>query len=289
MIASSYFRETLSATKLHRKFVFISVLYGLSTLVVPLATQFLVNSLALSSLFTNTLIFLLIVLILLSLAQLLRFGQLILLEFIQREIFVSEAERWKKIQVADKAHYMLEIQTLMKSFAGAFGPLVELGLAVLFGFLLIISFHPAMIFLPLISVLAFWLIFRNWESAVASSVEESDEKYNLLDRKAEGTDLTDGDLAAFLFARDNHFIFLKRATVIVSVAYVLSQLFLLSTGIYLIEQGQLSVGQLVSAEIILTGIMISVTKLPKTLDALYDLDTSKIKLEKALKGSHEHA
>lgn len=287
MILSDRFREALASSKLSKRYVLLAVLFGLSTLIIPLATQFLVNSLALSSLFANTFIFLVIVLVLLSLAQLLRYGQLVLLEYIQREIFVDQAQKWGGKVKAEKSHYMLEIQTLMKSFSIAYSHLVELGLSVLFGFLVIMSFHPIFLMMPFITAAAFWLIFRSWNLAVSSSVEESNQKYQLVEQKFEGKSLADSDFARFLEARDKHFAFVKRTTLIVSVVFVVSQLYLLGTGIILIEMNQLSVGQLVSAEIILAGIMVSVTKLPKTMEALYDLETSKIKLESALKGTYE--
>lgn len=288
MILSDRFRRCLEFTTLSRKYVFLAVLYGLSTLVIPLATQFLVNSLALSSIFANTFIFLVIVLVLLSLAQLLRYGQLVILEFIQRQLFMSHARKWEGNVNPHKSHYMLEIQTAMKSFSLAYGHLVELGLSVLFGFLVIISIHPVMIFLPIISGVSLWLMFRTWKPAVESSVEESNKKYDLVDLKFDGSPLSDADFASFLQARALHFSFVKRATINVSVSFILSQLYLLGAGILLIEVSQLSVGQLVAAEIILTGIMVSMSKLPKTMEALYDLDTSEIKLEKALGVAHAH-
>ena len=285
MIFSEHFRKTLVSTRLPKKYVILAVLYGLSNLVVPFATQFLVNSLSLSSIFANTFIFLIIVLCLLSLAQLLRYGQLVILEFIQREIFLVEAKKWEVQTLAKKSHYMLEIQTLMKSFSSAYGHLVELGLSVLFGFLVIMSFHPALIILPAITGAGFWYLFSTWQEAVRTSVVESNNKYKMVELKFNSEFLDDGIFAEFLRARDLHFSYIKRATIIVSVIFVVSQLYLLGTGIFLIELSQLSVGQLVSAEIILTGIMVSVTKLPKTMEALYDLDTSKIKLQLALGGS----
>jgi hypothetical protein len=221
-------------------------------------------------------------------AQLLRYGQLILLEFIQRELFVSKAEKWAGKIKREKSHYMLEIQTITKNFSLAYGQLVELGLAVLFGFFVIIIFHPIMLVLPCITGAAFWWIFKTWTSAVGTSVEESNVKYKLVDMKFQEKLLEDSDLAVFLKARDAHFSFIKRATVTVSVAFVLSHLFLLGSGILLIEFSQLSIGQLVSAEIILTGIMVSVTKLPKTMEALYDIETSEIKIEKALGAADAH-
>ncbi len=284
MILSQRFRDTGIRSPFSRKYILLSILYGLSTLIIPLATQYLVNSLALSSLMANTIIFMIILLVVLTFSQILRFSQVVILEFIQREIFVKEARLWSGNVNEMKSHYMLEIQNVMKSFSISWSHLVELGLSFLFGFFVIISLHPAFIILPLISLAALWLIFSFWNAAVASSVLESDEKYRLVDMKLMAHEIHDEDLVHFMKARDHHFTFIKRSTAIVGIAFVLSQLFLLGAGIWFIERSELSVGQLVAAEIILSGIMVSVTKLPKTMESLYDLETSKIKLEKALGG-----
>ncbi len=282
MILSDRFRQTALRSRLSKRYIVIAILFGLSTLIIPFATQYLVNSLALSSLVGNTVIFLVLLLVFLSLSQVLRYGQFILLEYLQREIFISEARRWVETVRAQKSHYMLEIQAVMKSFSLSFSHLVELGLSILFGFLVIMSLHPAFLVLPLLTAGTIWLVFSSWRPALASSVKESDEKYKMVENKFEGNNLSDGDFADFLGARDAHFFFIRRATIIVSSAFVISQLILLGLGIVFIESEELSVGQLVAAEIILTGIMVSVTKLPKTMESLYDLETSMIKLEKAL-------
>lgn len=276
------FRSHLSG-----KYIFLAILYGLSTLIIPLATQYLVNSLALSSLMANTITFMMILLVFLGISQVLRFAQIILTEFIQREIFVSEIKKWTGKVKAEKSHYMLEIQTMMKSFSIAFGNTVELGLTLLFGFLIIISLHPTLLFLPVLAGLSIWLIFTTWDKAVESSVDESTEKYELVNLKFNSKTMTENNFISFLSARDIHFTFIKRATIIVGITFVVSQLYLLGLGILLIQSAQLSLGQLVSAEIILSGIMVSLARLPKTMEALYDLETSKIKLEYALEESHE--
>lgn len=282
MLLSSRFRKMSLLSKLPRKYVLLAFLYGLSTLIIPLATQYLVNSLALSSIFANTLVFLILLLIFLSISWVLRYGQLVLLEIIQRKIFVDEAIPWMGQVEEKKSHYMLEIQTVMKSFSAAWSHLVELGLSLLFGLLVILSIHPAFIVLPLMIGSGLWLIFTFWEPAVASSVVESNEKYSLVENKISGLPISDEELAGFLKARNDHFTYVKRSTIVVGMTFVISQLYLLGVGIFLIERSEISVGQLVAGEIILTGIMVSVSKIPKTMEALYDFETSKIKLENAL-------
>jgi ABC-type bacteriocin/lantibiotic exporter with double-glycine peptidase domain len=55
-------------------------------------------------------------------------------------------------------------------------------------------------------------------------------------------------------------------------------------GCYLIVNNQLSVGQLVSAELIISGIFVSLVKLPQTLESIYDYETSQYKISGAMKG-----
>lgn len=282
MLVSQRFRKIALISSLPRKYILLAILYGLSTLIIPLATQYLVNSLALSSIFANTLVFLILLLIFLTISWILRYGQLILLEIIQRKIFVDEAIPWMSKVEETKSHFMLEIQTIMKSFSLAWGHLVELVLSLLFGLLVILSFHPAFIVLPLMIGGGLWFIFTFWNPAVATSLEESFEKYELVEKKMKGLELTDKDLAHFLKARNEHFTYVKRSTIVVGTTFVLSHLYLLGVGIFLIGTSEISVGQIVAAEIILTGIMVSVSKLPKTMEALYDFETSKIKMENAL-------
>lgn len=283
MILSPRFRSVGLFSGLTKNYVMIAVLYGLTTLVVPLATQYLVNSLALSSLHLNTIVFLVLLLVFLTFSQFFRYGQLIFIEYIQRKIFHSEVERWKASAVGKRSYYILEIQTLMKSFAQAYGHLVEFFLSLCFGFMVIIILHPGFIILPIITAAALAYLFRHWGPALATSLAESDEKYRLLEKKTDDELLNEDDLFRFLAARDKHFFFIKRATIVIGAVVILSQLYLLGSGIFFIEASELSVGQLVSAELILTGIMLSLMKLPKSLEALYDFDTSMIKIENVLR------
>jgi hypothetical protein len=54
-----------------------------------------------------------------------------------------------------------------------------------------------------------------------------------------------------------------------------------------VEATELSIGQLVSAEIILTNILISMQKLPDALENMYDFETSIYKINKAKEAVHE--
>jgi ABC-type bacteriocin/lantibiotic exporter with double-glycine peptidase domain len=95
--------------------------------------------------------------------------------------------------------------------------------------------------------------------------------------------ITENCLESYLSHRDIHFSFIKSISLKISVLNIICHVSLLGIGIFLIESDQFSIGQLIAAEIILSGILQSISKLPSTLESLYDFETSVFKLKKALK------
>jgi putative ABC transport system ATP-binding protein len=143
-------------------------------------------------------------------------------------------------------------------------------------------FHPIFLSVALLIILTIYQVLRSSKPALNSSIKESDEKYRLFDIIASEEHLKDSDLKCFLSARDFHFKFIRRNSFKVSALLFVVQAVLLSVGCYLIKINQLSVGQLVSAEIIISGIFVPLSKLPLTLEAVYDYETSKFKIGKAM-------
>ncbi len=100
-------------------------------------------------------------------------------------------------------------------------------------------------------------LFKNFDPAIKTSIVESDKKYEIFNHISIGHEVSDDHIRAYLTARNAHFVFTKKNSFQVSTITVLSQVLLLGFGSYLIQAEQLSVGQLVSAEIIVSGIFIS--------------------------------
>lgn len=278
---TSFFFQLLRSLKLKRQYFFYAILYGLLSLVTPLASQFLVNQLALAGIWVNTIIFIVLLAVFLIISQFLKFGLVLLTEYIQRELFLYQGQRWVSPD-AGKAPYYFEVHALMKSFSQAFTSIVDLILLSFFGMMVVMAFHPLFISIPIIIGISFYFLFFSWKEAVRTSVAESDEKYKIFFRKQKVEQLEEGHFVEFLQARHKHFYFIMRNKIIVLTTTVLTQLIILGGGIYLIQLEQLSIGQLVSTEIILSGILASFVKFPKTLEHLYDLETSGVKLNYAL-------
>lgn len=266
----------------HKLYVYYSLAYGLSTLIVPLGIQFLVNSLALSGLWLNISAFIILIVIGLTVSQVIKHSQLIIVESLQREIFCLEMEQWKKFDRKEYSHYYFEVLNLLKSFSKSYSNLIELALLIVFGLSTIILFHPLFLPIALITFAVIFQIYKSSASALVSSIKESDEKYRLFDIVHSENQIQNADLKMFLEARNTHFNFVRRNSFKISLLVILVQAVLLTVGCYLIKINELSVGQLVSAEIIISGIFIPLSKLPLTLEAVYDYETSKFKISKAM-------
>ena len=280
--------EIIKLLSYHKIYVYYSLAYGLSTLIVPFGVQYLVNNLALSGIWLNTTAFIILIVIGLVLAQSIRHSQLIIVESLQREIFCIEIEKWKHFKKKGYSQYYFEVLNLIKSFSKSYPNIIELALVMFFGLSTIIFFHPMFLSISAVIVLMVYQIYSSSSRALLSSIKESNEKYKLYDKVLLEEEIKDLDVRDYLQARDNHFNFVRRNSFKIAALVVLSQAILLTLGCYLVKINQLYVGQLVSAEIIISGIFIHLSKLPLTLEAVYDYETSKYKISKAFLGpTHE--
>lgn len=279
--------QTMRLLTSQRKYVYYSMGFGLSSLILPLGIQFLVNNLALSGIWFNTISFLLIIGLGLLVANVIKHSQVILIETLQREIFVIELARWQGFKNQNYSHYFFEVPNLLKAFSKAYSHLIELALLLVFGLSTIVLFHPAFLIIPIIIGVMLYQLFKTFDEAIKTSIVESNEKYEIYDDISKGQDVSEDHIRGYLIARDAHFVFTKKNSIKVSTITVLSQLLLLGFGSYLIQAEQLSVGQLVSAEIIVSGIFISLLKLPQTLESVFDYETSQYKISKAIIGGNK--
>lgn len=278
----NHLKEIIRRLSSHKTYIYYSLGYGFSTLIVPLGVQFLVNNLALSGIWLNTTVLISFIIAGLIIAQAIKHSQLVLAESLQREIFFLEICEWRDSNRDKYSEYYFEILNLLKSFSKSYSNIIELCLVMFFGLLTIVVFHPAFLSVAIITVATIYHIYITSSPALQSSIKESDEKYKIFDKIKSNQTIENGDINSFLFARDNHFKFIRKNSFKIAALIVIVQAMLLTIGCYLITVNELSIGQLVSAEIIISGIFIPLTKLPLTLEAIYDYETSKFKILKAL-------
>jgi hypothetical protein len=281
-----YFTHYLRRLKYNKTYIGYALAVGLTSLVIPLGTQFLVNNLALAGIWANTVSFLVIIGIILAMSQIFRHTMVILLESLQREIFTRELNRWRDLTVTKNSPYYFEIHNMLKAFSKTYVDLIDLVLVSLFGLAVVVTFHPIFLILVFFLVILGYYVRKKFRDAYATSIEESNVKYDIYFKIASGCAPSTPMTFEYLEKRDLHFRHVRRISFWLSILHAGSMFFILAVGAWLIEIDQLSVGQLVASELIIAGIMSSAQKLPNALEALYDFETSHYKINKALRGHH---
>lgn len=280
-----------------------SLITGLLYLALPLAVNALVSSVAFgaqSGPFQQALVVLSAVLfICLSVAGLMRGMQYYVVEVIQRRLFVRmtadlshrlprvDLRSIDGVHAPELVNRFLDVVTMQKNTALLLLTGVNLVLSALIGMTVLGFYHPFLLAFSLIllSVLAF-IIFVMGRGAVPTSVHESHCKYDVvgwLEELARYPRLFKGpggyelamnrsdDLArAYLNARRRHFRILLRQIAGLLTLEVVASAALLGVGGWLVINQQLTLGQLVAAEIIVTAIVAAISKLGKQFEAWYD-------------------
>jgi len=271
--------STIKKMRFKNTYIMFAILYGISTLIVPLAVQFLVNNLILTGLWQSMVTFTIIIAMSLTLAQIFRHSLTIISESIERDLFDQFADQIDFSKAENKI-YITELFHSLKSFTKLFSDAIEILLATIFGMMTIFLFHPGFIILPFICFFALRLIWQKNRDAIKTSISESNEKYEFINLSGE---LSDEKKIYYLTSRNDHFSYVKRNSLIVSGLFILTQILLIGIGTYFVQTNSLSIGQLVSAEIIISGIFASLLKVPKSMEAFYDYETSMYKFKKVMK------
>ncbi len=280
--------------------VIYSVLTGLLSLVVPIAIQALVNNVAFGTLLQPIVILTCLVLGALSFLALLRTLRLNLVEIIQRRIFVRVA--------SDLSERLLQVK--LPFFQGHHGPelvnrffdviTVQKGISVLLidglgillqvftGMLLLAFYHPLLLAFDIVLLLAILMILflLGW-GGEATAIKESKLKYAVaawleelsghltLFRSRSGRHYaqkrTDTLLRGYLKARRSHFRVVQRQHVGTYLLQALASSALLGLGGWLVIERQLSIGQLVAAELVVANLLDGFSKFGKQLETYYDL------------------
>lgn len=284
-----------------------SAVIGLVTLVLPVATQTLVNTIAFGSVLQPLVVLTSLVFIALLFASILNGYRLWVVELIQRRIFVRisgdvthrlvrvQPEAFDQHHGPELVNRFLEVVTVQKAAA----TLLVDGLTVVFsatiGMILLAIYHPWLLAFDVLLLIMFHIIlFPMGIGAIPTAVKESKAKYALVAWMEEiarhqiafktrsGYDLAAGKsnelVLDYLSHRAKHFRILLRQILSSFVLQALASAILLGVGGWLVIERQLTLGQLVAAELVVALVLASFTKFGKHLEAFYDLMASVDKL-----------
>jgi len=236
----------------------------------------------------------------LSFAAMMRGLQTFVVEIIQRRLFTRVAAdlayRFPRVrQSALDGHYgpelanrFFDIVTLQKVVAQLLLDGVAIVLATFVGMAVLAFYHPWLLgFDVLLLAIVVGGIVILGRGAISSGIDESKQKYRLaawledllrcpVSFKSAGAsefalDRANQITAEYLTARRQHFTVLFRQLVFILGLQAVAGTVLLGFGGWLVVQGQLTLGQLVAAELIVATILSSLAKLGKHIEGFYDV------------------
>ncbi len=305
-----------------KAFLLAAIVYtfatSLLTLVVPLAIQTLINSVANTSITQSLVVLTGFVFILLLLSAVLYGLRLHAMELFERHVFARIA--------MDVTHTMLhacplsldgmnrgalmnrffEVMHVQKSVPTLFIGGITLVLQCVIGLCLVSFYHPYFLALSLVLVLAAFLIWLPWHrGAQVNAVKVSTSRYRMAEwleelgrtngffrsssRLPRATAVSNDLTHRYLSYRER-FFFCNMAQVLGFLTlYVLASTALLGLGGWLVMQGQLTLGQLVAAELVLSGVFYGFTRIGYYLMMYYELCAGAQKLDSMLSIPQEPA
>lgn len=297
-------RWMFSLLKSERSFIGLALVYGVAisvlSLATPISVQMLINSVANTAMVTPlvtlaaTLLGLLLIAVLLSALRIYtmdlfarRFyarqvAEITLRSIHARNPFFEDSKR------QDLFNRYFDVNTIQKAvpslLIGGFTIILQSAV----GFTVTAFYHPFFLAFNLLVVGIAFLILLIWtRGAIRSGIELSHAKYataGWLENVGASNgfyksgrhvdyalDRSEAVSARYVAAKAKHFRYTMSQTVAFLLLYACSSSGLLALGGYLVIQGELSIGQLVAAELILSAAFFGLGQMGSYLDVTYDL------------------
>jgi putative ABC transport system ATP-binding protein len=294
----------LDTLKDERNFLGLAVVYGLGisllSLATPIAVQVLINAVGYTGLAVPLVVLSLTLLVLLLASGLLNALRVHLMELFARRFYARMTSKMAlKALYAQQPFFQddgrtalfnryFDIMLIQKSlpvlFIGGFTVLLQAAV----GFVLTAFYHPLFLAFNGVVIALIWLIWLIWgASAVKSSVRLSMNKhrtaawlqalagsngyYKSEAHIAYALRSTDDMTQGYVEAHKMHFRRHFAQTVGFLILYAVASAALLGLGGWLVIRGQLTLGQLVAAELVLSVAFYGVSQLGTYLNYFYDL------------------
>lgn len=294
-----------------RGFWWLMLIYGVAIsilgLSVPLSVQVLISSVVNVALIDQVLVLSLVLFTVLMLSAFFMAIQYYLMQLFERRYFVrvmsevtlrllyAAQESLCNTNRSDLVNRYFDIMTIQKSLP----PLVTGGLALalqtIAGIILTSFYHPAILAFNTITIILVYLVFRSFDrSACISAVDLSSAKYDAaswLDEVARSNSFFQCERAinyalrrskvvcdSYIDHHRHHFHFTFAQAVGFLFIYATASSILLGLGGWLVIKGELMVGQLIAAELVLAVILYNLTRWFYYLELYYDLYAAMSKL-----------
>jgi len=280
---------------------------GLLSLVAPAAIEALVNTVAFGILLWPVVVLAIVMFTLLFISAVLRAMQTYVAECLQRRLFVRTAlgfadrlartglESFDGANRSDIVNRFFEVSSGQKSIATLLVEGVGIIMMTLVGLIVLAFYHPYLLtFAVVLAGLVIFLLIVLGIGGVRTSITESYAKFDVAAwleevarcphtfRSGEGAVLAleraDALSDRYLSARRRHFSIVWRQTLFALMLEAVGSTVLLGLGGWLVINRQLTLGQLVASELIVTLVLASLSKIGKYVEIFYDLQATLDKL-----------
>lgn len=283
-----------------------AVVLGGAYLAVPLAVQVFISAIAATTLLQPLVILGALLLVVMVVAGILELAEWYLIELLQRRLFARVVEDAGQravfraspdldgIDLSERLHRIFDVVSLQKVGTTLLVDGLNLGVQAIVGVGLLAMYHPLLLVYSLAFLGALTGVVALGGDGPATAREESTAKYDVIawiDAVARRTPVTAsrGEAAwalermavrldRWISARKRHFRVVFRQMSGIVVLWVLATVLLLAGGGWLVMQGELSLGQLVAAELVVSGLSRSFAKAGKLIESVYDVQASMAKL-----------
>ena len=286
-----------------------SVLVGIISLAVPIAVQSYVNTVAFGSLFQPIVVLALFLLVVLGFSALFQALNLVVIEVLHRRLFVRFCGRYvsilpnlaknSRVESLHLSNRFFEVAYFQKSLTSLLIEGFTLLLQTLTGLLLLAFYHPMLLAFDILILIATVIAFYSLGArGTDSAIQESRQKYLIGEwfqdlahssssfRNSSALSYawrkTDAFTREYLEIREKAFLYPFIQYVGCLLIFAVGSAGLLGVGGYLVMKEQLTLGQLIAAEIVVTAILGSIAKFGGKLSGYYDVLASSKKIADVL-------
>lgn len=290
--------------KPEKSFYIAAIVYGLGlsllSLAVPISVQMLINTVANTALVQPLVTLSVTLLILLLILATLYLLQVYLMEIFEQRFFariVTDAVFktiyardffFRNVNSAELMNRYFDIMTVQKNLPHLITGGFALILQMVVGVALVSMYHPFFLIFNVLLMLSVYAVWRGWgRRAIKKSVSLSTSKYDVVgwleelawnnsdfksrDKVLQALTLSEAQIATYIKNRRSFFKLRFAQMFMLVVIYAVFSSALLGLGGYLVIIGQLSLGQLIAAELVLMAVLVGISRSGHFLNLFYEL------------------
>jgi len=283
------------------KIYLLALLQGLMYLAIPLGIQGIITFVMAGSFSASLILLSLITIIVTIFIGFFQLWQMRLDESLHQSIFGKLTSRFNNhitsaspnVNLLAQLNKFMEVISLQKGISKILLDFSFSVISIVFGLLILPAYSSwFLVFTGVLSLTFYFIVSYYGKRGIETNIDTSNQKYKLLEwfqenainnKQNDLSDRSNGHLNKYFSSRTNHFSVLEtqfKGIIIFKVLFISVLLFL---GIFLVQNGDLNIGQFVASEIIILLVINSVEKLVGSFSTFYEIVTALYKLEDVFK------